>query len=87
MRGLGADAFFDYGKTRPEDVVHDIDLVVDAVGGSTAGRFLRTLKRGGALFLVFPSGISGAQEAEKMRVTLSATEGGHIQGKLVLTVA
>jgi NADPH:quinone reductase-like Zn-dependent oxidoreductase len=74
LRDLGADEVIDYTQTAAEDVVHDIDLVVDAVGGPTSGRFLRTLKRGGALFPVFPLGFSGAEEAEKLGVTVSSTQ-------------
>lgn len=74
LRDLGADEFIDYTKTPPEDAAHDIDLVVDALGGPSTGRFLRTLKRGGALFPVFPLGFSGAEEAEKLGVTVSATQ-------------
>ncbi len=128
LRDLGADEFIDYTKTAPEDVVRDVDLILDSVGGPTTGRFLRTLKRGGALFPVFPLGFSGAEEAKKLGVTVSATQvrssgrqltelarlldagtirvaidstypladarkahekaaRGHIQGKIVLTVA
>lgn len=127
LRDLGADEFIDYRKTVPEDIVRDVDLVVDSVGGATTGRFLRTLKRGGALFPIFPLGFSGAEAAEELGVTVSAmqvrssgaqlrevgrllddgtirvaidstfplaearrsherAEGGHIQGKIVLTV-
>jgi NADPH:quinone reductase-like Zn-dependent oxidoreductase len=74
LRDLGADEFIDYTKTAAEDVVHDIDLVIDGVGGPTTGRFLRTLKRGGALFPIFPLGFSGSKEAEKLGVTVSATQ-------------
>lgn len=74
LRDLGADEFIDYTKTKPEDVVHDIDLVVDAVGGPTTGRFLRTLRRGGALFPIFPLGFSGAEDAKKLGVAVSATQ-------------
>ncbi len=74
LRDLGADEFIDYTKTAPEDVIRGVDLVIDAVGGPTASRFLRTLKRGGALFPIFPLGFSGAGEAEKRGVTVSATQ-------------
>ena len=74
LRELGADEFIDYTKAKPEDVVHDVDLVIDAVGGPTTGRFLRTIKRGGALFPIFPLGFSGGEEAEKLGVTVSATQ-------------
>lgn len=74
LRDLGADEFIDYTQTSAEDVVHDVDLVIDSIGGPTTGRFLRTLKRGGALFPVFPLGFSGADEAKKLGVMVSATQ-------------
>jgi NADPH:quinone reductase-like Zn-dependent oxidoreductase len=74
LRDLGADQIIDYTQTAAEDAVRDIDLVIDAVGGPTSGRFLRTLKRGGALFPVFPLGFSGSDEAEKLGVTVSSTQ-------------
>ncbi|MBT2281276.1 NADP-dependent oxidoreductase [Priestia megaterium] len=73
LRELGADEFIDYTKSPPEDIVHDVDLVLDTLGGSTTGRFLRTLKRGGALFPVF-IGFSNAEEAAKLGVTVSMTQ-------------
>jgi NADPH:quinone reductase-like Zn-dependent oxidoreductase len=73
LRELGADEFIDYTKRPPEDVVHDLDLVVDTLGGPTTGRFLRTLKRGGALFPVF-LGFSDAEEAAKRGITVSMTQ-------------
>ena len=74
LRDLGADEFIDYTKHVAEEAVGDVDLVVDAVGGPKAGRFLRTLKRGGALFPIFPLGFSGADEATELGVTVSATQ-------------
>jgi NADPH:quinone reductase-like Zn-dependent oxidoreductase len=74
LRDFGADDFIDYAKTPPEDLVRDVDLVVDAVGGPTTGRFRQTLKRGGALFPVFPLGFAGAAEAGTLGVTISATQ-------------
>jgi len=74
LAGLGVDEFIDYTQTAAEDIVHDVDLVIDAVGGPTTGRFLRTLKPGGALFPIFPLGFSGTDEAERLGVTVSATQ-------------
>ena len=74
VRDLGADEFIDYTQTAASEAVRDVDLVVDTVGGPSTGRFLRTLKRGGALFPIFPLGFSGAQEAEKLGVTVSTTQ-------------
>lgn len=127
LRGLGADEFIDYTKTPAEDVVRDADLVLDTLSGPTTGRFLRTLRRGGALFPVF-LGFAAAEEAAARGITVSMTQvrssgaqlaelgrllaagtvrvaidstfalaearqaheraaRGHIQGKIVLTVA
>ncbi|NMM46108.1 NADP-dependent oxidoreductase [Rhodospirillaceae bacterium KN72] len=74
LRDLGADKFIDYTKTPPEDVAHDLDLVVDTLGGPTSGRFLRTLRPGGALFPVYPLGFSDAEEAEKRGIAVSTTQ-------------
>ncbi|MEU5480939.1 NADP-dependent oxidoreductase [Streptomyces mirabilis] len=127
LRELGADQFIDYTKSRPEELVHDIDLVLDTVGGRDSSRFLRTLKRGSALYPVF-FGDYDDEEVAKLGVTVSGTQvrsngaqlaelgrlldagtirvaidstfpladaraaheraaQGHIQGKIVLTVA
>jgi len=74
MRDLGVDQFIDYTRTAAEEVVCDVDLVLDAVGGPETGRFLRTLKRGGALFPVYPLGFTGHEEAEKLGITVSTTQ-------------
>jgi NADPH:quinone reductase-like Zn-dependent oxidoreductase len=73
LRELGADEFIDYTRNAPEEVARDFDLVVDTLGGPTTGRFLRTLKRGGALFPVF-IGFSEAQEAAQRGITVSMTQ-------------
>ncbi|MFD8035338.1 NADP-dependent oxidoreductase [Streptomyces sp. NPDC059717] len=127
LREMGADEFVDYTKVRPEELVRSVDLVLDAVGGRDSKRFLRTLKRGGALFPVF-FGEYDDEETAKLGVTVSGTQvrsngaqlaelghlldagtvhvaidstfpladaraaheraaRGHIQGKIVLTVA
>lgn len=73
LRELGADEFIDYTTSRPEDGVRDIDLVLDTLGGPETGRFLGTLRRGGALFPVFP-GFSDTQAAADLGVTVSMTQ-------------
>lgn len=74
LRDIGADEFIDYNLAAPENTAHDVDLVLDTVGGASTGRFLKVLKPGGALFPVFPLGFSGADEAAKLRLTVSATQ-------------
>lgn len=73
LRGLGADEFIDYTKNAPEDIVSNVDLVLDAVGGPTTGRFLRTLKHGGALFPLF-MGFADAEEAAKSEIYVSSAQ-------------
>ena len=71
---LGADEFIDYTKVIPEEVVREVDLVIDSIGGPPTGRFLRTLKRGGALFPIFGLGASGREDAEKLGIIFSTTQ-------------
>lgn len=73
LRELGADEVIDYTKTPAEEIVRDIDLVIDTLSGPTTGRFLRTLRRGGALFPVF-LGFSDAEEAAKLGIHVSMTQ-------------
>ncbi|MFB7948102.1 NADP-dependent oxidoreductase [Kitasatospora phosalacinea] len=73
LRDLGADEFVDYTRTRPEEAVRDVDLVLDTVGGPGSGRFLRTLKRGGALYFVFVAAYDPAEVA-RLGVTTSGTQ-------------
>lgn len=49
LRSLGADEVIDYRSTRFEDVVHDVDVVVDTVGGETLARSGKVLRDGGRL--------------------------------------
>lgn len=49
LRDIGADETIDYRRTRFEDVVRDIDVVVDTVGGDTTARSERVLRDGGRL--------------------------------------
>ena len=74
MRELQVDEFIDYTNVAAHEVVHDLDLVVDAVGGAETGRFLPTIKRGGALFPIFPLGFNGQGEAEKLGVAVSSVQ-------------
>ena len=73
LRELGADEFIDYTQTPAEEVVQDVDLVLDTLSGPTTGRFLRTLRRGGALFPVF-LGFAAAEEAAERGITVSMAQ-------------
>ncbi|MER7950674.1 NADP-dependent oxidoreductase [Streptomyces sp. NPDC096079] len=49
LRELGADEVLDYREARFEDVVSDVDVVLDGLGGETAERSLKVLRTGGRL--------------------------------------
>jgi NADPH:quinone reductase-like Zn-dependent oxidoreductase len=49
VTSMGADQVIDYNTTRFEDVVKNVELVVDFVGGDTESRSWSVLKRGGTL--------------------------------------
>lgn len=49
LRRLGADQVIDYKTTRFDDVVHDVDLVLDLVGGETLDRSWRVLSPQGRI--------------------------------------
>jgi NADPH:quinone reductase-like Zn-dependent oxidoreductase len=46
---LGVDKAVDYQKTRFEDAVRDVDVVLDTIGGETLERSFKVLKKGGIL--------------------------------------
>jgi len=49
LRELGADQVIDYKSERFEDRVHEVDLVLDLIGGETQDRSWAVLKSGGTL--------------------------------------
>jgi NADPH:quinone reductase-like Zn-dependent oxidoreductase len=55
VRGLGADEVIDYRAQRFEDVVRDVDVVFDTVGGETLARSWGVLKPGGKLITIAAS--------------------------------
>ncbi|HZI32376.1 MAG TPA: NADP-dependent oxidoreductase, partial [Candidatus Binatia bacterium] len=64
VRQLGAHEVIDYQAKRFEDVVHDVDVVFDAVGGETLARSWSVLKPGGKLVTV----AAGGAHADEQRV-------------------
>lgn len=49
VKNLGADEFVDYTRAKIEEIVKDVDVVFDIVGGDTLERAFQTLKKGGFL--------------------------------------
>jgi NADPH:quinone reductase-like Zn-dependent oxidoreductase len=66
LRELGADEVIDYATTRFEDVVHDVDVVFDTVGGDTLARSWQVVKPGGSLVSVV-SPLSGQPVRDDIR--------------------
>src|SRR5262245_26094782 len=61
VRVLGAHEVIDYRATRFEDIVHDMDVVFDTVGGETLQRSWGVLKSGGTLVTIAAQS-EGAQD-------------------------
>jgi NADPH:quinone reductase-like Zn-dependent oxidoreductase len=61
LRELGADEVIDYRNTKFEKAVHDVDVVLDTIGGDTQLRSWQVLKKGG--ILVATLGISSPEAA------------------------
>lgn len=49
VQSLGAETVIDYNMRRFENVVHDLDLVLDTLGGETLQRSMHVIKRKGTL--------------------------------------
>ena len=49
VRSLGAETVIDYAAIPFEQVVRDVDLVLDSIGGETLRRSFRVVKPGGTL--------------------------------------
>ena len=49
LNDLGVDQAVDYQKTRFEEAVRDVDVVLDTVGGETQERSFKVLKKAGIL--------------------------------------
>ncbi|MFD5371472.1 NADP-dependent oxidoreductase [Streptomyces sp. NPDC127103] len=63
VRELGADEVVDYRGTPFEDVVSEVDVVLDGIGGETAERSLKVLRDGGRLItLPGPDDVPAARD-------------------------
>ena len=60
VKNLGADEVIDYATTKFEDVVKDVDVVFDLMGGDTLARSYGVVKRGGAI--VSAAGVPDAEQ-------------------------
>ncbi len=70
LREIGADDVVDYTAAPFEDVVHDVDVVMDCVGGDLLARSLKVIKPGG--FLVSIAGHPPEDEAAKRGIRVGS---------------
>lgn len=66
LKELGADVAIDYKAQKFEELAHDVDVVLDSIGGETQQRSLGTLKQGGVLVSIV--GQPDAKKAKELGV-------------------
>jgi NADPH:quinone reductase-like Zn-dependent oxidoreductase len=71
---LGADEVIDYKRQRFDDIVHDIDMVFDLIGGETQERSFRVLREGGILVSTLTAPSQGKARAHRVRATRYTAE-------------
>ena len=74
LRGLGAAEVIDYTTTRFEEVAHDVDVVLDLVGGEVQARSLAVLKPGGILVTTMGQPDADAANARGVRASGMLTQ-------------
>lgn len=69
LRSLGVDEAIDYRNQEFDEVVRDVDVVLDTIGGETSVRSLRVLRPGGIVVSTLPVGSARFySEAEQLGV-------------------
>lgn len=69
LKEMGADQAIDYTKTKFEDVVKDVDVVLDAVGEDTLARSYGVVKKGGIIVSITDDPDKAALDAHGIRGT------------------
>lgn len=75
LESIGADEVIDYKAQRFEDIVHNMDVVLDTVGGDTFERSWKVLKPGGFLVTTvaqIPGGAAAAHGVRAERIVSQA---------------
>ncbi|MBM0107396.1 NADP-dependent oxidoreductase [Steroidobacter sp. S1-65] len=73
LKALGADEVIDYRTTRFEDVVKNVDVVLDTVGGETLQRSPAVLRQGGTLLTIVGRPPAEACSERKLRCPSPST--------------
>jgi NADPH:quinone reductase-like Zn-dependent oxidoreductase len=85
VRSLGAETVVNYTTTPVEQVVHDVDLVVDTVGGQTLESAWPVIKRGGTLVSI--AGQPSQEKAHELGIRALFFSGGRTSSERLQTIA
>ncbi len=67
VRALGADQVIDYQTAKFEDLICDVDVILDGVGGETLERSWKILKPDGKLFTIVGDGVPEKSLSQRSR--------------------
>lgn len=74
VKSLGADEVIDYTSVKFEDVVKDVDVVFDLIGGETLARSLGVLKKGGFIVSAVQPPDAEALKAQGIRGAMAGVQ-------------
>jgi len=72
LKGLGADEVIDYTSVNFEDVVSNIDIVLDSIGGKVSFNSLKVLNKGGYLVSILGVSEELAEKAKTKGINTNA---------------
>ncbi len=84
VHALGAETVVDYTTTAVENAVHNVDLVLDTVGGKTLESSLQAVKRGGTLVTI--AGQPSQEKAQERNIHI-ASFSAQVSSELLSTFA
>ena len=86
VRSLGADDVIDYHATPFEEMLRDIDIVLDTIGGETRERSWRVLRKGGVLVTLVSPIPAGVAEQHGVRGVFFIVRGNRGQLEQISTL-
>lgn len=86
VRNLGADDVIDYRATPFEEMLRDIDVVLDTIGGETLERSWRVLRKGGVLVTLVSPIPAGVPEQHGVRGVFFIVRGNRDQLEQISTL-
>ena len=72
LKGLGADEVIDYTSVKFEDVVSNIDIVLDSIGGEVSFNSLKVINKGGYLVSILGVSKELAEKAKSKGINTNA---------------